>query len=82
MPGKTVVLSFNFDGTQNNGAFPAPGEVPTNVAQISDLLSKANGAANTFYYPGVGAQTLPTGTLDVNDRPAAGDRLVAGTRCP
>lgn len=31
VPRKTVVLSFNFDGTQNNGAFPAPGESPTNV---------------------------------------------------
>lgn len=68
-PGKTVVLSFNFDGTQNNGVFPAPGESSTNVHELYKLQLQENGKDNTFYYPGIGAQTLPTGTLDANGRP-------------
>ena len=58
-----IVLNINFDGTQNNGAFPAPGESSTNVYKLSQLQAKANGDANTIYLPGVGAQTAPSGTL-------------------
>jgi hypothetical protein len=66
------VLTFNFDGTQNNGQYPAPGETPTNVFQLYGLQAKANGEANAFYYPGVGAQTLSSGTLSPNGFTAAG----------
>ncbi|RYD66962.1 MAG: hypothetical protein EOP84_30855, partial [Verrucomicrobiaceae bacterium] len=71
-PSNTVVVSVNFDGTHNNGAFPAPGESPTNVYRLVQLQQDAGNSRNTFYYPGVGAQTLPTGTLDANGRPAPG----------
>jgi hypothetical protein len=67
-----TVININFDGTKNNGQFPAEGESPTNIAQLTDLQIKANGEKNTIYLPGVGAQTVPAGTLDANGNPASG----------
>ncbi len=71
LPAGAIILSFNFDGTQN-GLYPATGESRTNVYQLSELLKDGNGRENTFYFPGIGAQTLPSGTLDVDGRPASG----------
>ena len=59
-----IVININFDGTKNNGEFPAPGESSTNIAKLSNLQKETNGVDNTIYLPGVGAQTVPTGTLD------------------
>jgi PIN domain nuclease of toxin-antitoxin system len=67
-----TVININFDGTKNNGQFPAPGESPTNISQLTDLQIQANGEKNTIYLPGVGAQTVPAGTLDANGNPAPG----------
>ena len=67
-----TVININFDGTQNNGQFPAPGESSTNVAKLSKLQEQTNGIANTLYLPGVGSQTLPSGTQDSNGNPAPG----------
>jgi hypothetical protein len=61
-----INLNVNFDGTHNNGLYPAKGESPTNIHELSKLQRLAQGANpdNTIYMPGVGAQTLPTGTID------------------
>lgn len=67
-----TVLNINFDGTQNNGNFTAPGESATNVYKLAQLQSKAIGEENTIYLPGVGAQTAPAGTTLPNGNPAPG----------
>ena len=67
-----TVININFDGTKNNGEFPASGESATNVYELSKLQMDANGKANTIYLPGVGAQIVRTGTLDANGNPAPG----------
>jgi Uncharacterized alpha/beta hydrolase domain (DUF2235) len=67
-----TVININFDGTKNNGEFPASGESATNVYELSKLQMDANGKANTIYLPGVGAQTVPIGTLNANGYPAPG----------
>ncbi len=77
-----TVLNINFDGTQNNGQFPAKGEVPTNVSQLSDLQVKANGSANTIYMPGVGAQTKPSDAKDANGNPAPGSNASSWDSLP
>ncbi|MGE0332910.1 MAG: hypothetical protein AB7P37_19700, partial [Ramlibacter sp.] len=71
IPDGAIVLSFHFDGTQN-GLYPPSGESVTNVVELANLMRVANGRDNTFYYSGIGAQTLPSGTLDANGRPAPG----------
>ena len=53
------VININLDGTQNNGDFPATGESPTNVFELSKLHAQTYGKDNTIYLPGVGA---PQGT--------------------
>ncbi len=53
-----TVLSFNFDGTLNNGQYPAKGESPTNIYELSNLQVALQGDQNARYYPGVGAQSL------------------------
>ena len=55
-PGATVI-NIGLDGTQNNGWFPALGESPTNVFQMSQMQRDAFGEDNTLYFPGVGAPT-------------------------
>jgi hypothetical protein len=50
-----AVISVLFDGTLDNGWFPAPGAVPTNVFRLSRLQAQALGVSNTFYRPGIGA---------------------------
>jgi hypothetical protein len=57
-----ISLNVNFDGTHNNGLYPATGESPTNIYRLSELQGNAPGAdkANTFYLSGVGAQTMPS----------------------
>lgn len=73
VPSPTAIhININFDGTQNNGAFVADGESSTNVWQLSKLQRDATGDLNTIYIPGIGAQTLPSGTLDANGNPAPG----------
>ncbi|NBW50818.1 MAG: hypothetical protein EBR49_12150, partial [Betaproteobacteria bacterium] len=70
-PG-AIALNVNFDGTHNNGTFPAKGEFATNIYQLNGLQERAPGAnpSNTIYMPGVGAQTVPTGTILPNGNPA------------
>jgi hypothetical protein len=36
-----ISLNVNFDGTHNNGAYPAVGESPTNIFELSKLQGKA-----------------------------------------
>jgi predicted RNA-binding protein with TRAM domain len=67
-----TVININFDGTKNNGEFPAPGETSTNVFELARLQREAGNPNNTIYLPGVGAQTVPVGTLDANGNPAPG----------
>ena len=66
-----ISLNVNFDGTHNNGLYPATGESATNIFELSKLQGKAPGANpdNTIYLPGVGAQTVPSDTL----HPASGN---------
>ena len=64
-----TVINVNFDGTHNNGAYPAPGEFPTNVFRLSQLQSQRGDAANTIYLPGPGAQLNPAGAVDANGMP-------------
>ena len=59
-----TVININFDGTKNNGQFPASGEASTNVFELTRLQREVSNPNNTIYLPGVGAQTVPTGTLD------------------
>jgi hypothetical protein len=65
IPSTAISLNVNFDGTHNNGLYPATGESPTNIFQLADLQSKASGAdkANTMYFSGVGAQTMPSNAV-------------------
>lgn len=61
----TVQINLNFDGTQNNRDYPDKknGESQTNVANLDDLQTRSGNGLNTFYFSGIGAQTVPTGTL-------------------
>jgi hypothetical protein len=67
-----IHININFDGTQNNGAYPASGESPTNVWQLAKLQTEVADQRNIIYQSGVGAQTVPSGTLDANGNPAPG----------
>jgi hypothetical protein len=67
-----TVININFDGTKNNGQFPAEGESATNVFELTRLQREVSNPNNTIYLPGVGAQTVPTGTFDVNGNPVSG----------
>ena len=67
-----TVININFDGTKNNGDFPASGEASTNVFELTRLQREVSNPSNTIYLPGVGSQTVPTGTLDANGNPAPG----------
>lgn len=71
VPSNAININVNFDGTHNNGLYPAKGESPTNIHELSKLQRLALGANpdNTIYMPGVGAQSVPTGTL----HPASGN---------
>ena len=72
-----IALNINFDGTHNNGLYPAAGESPTNIFQLSDLQSKAPGANpdNTIYMSGVGAQTEPSDAV----HPASGNPVAGAS---
>lgn len=69
-----VVINVNLDGTQNNGAYPKPGESPTNVYRLWRLQNEANPDTkeNNLYYPGVGAQKVDSDTKLENGAPAPG----------
>jgi hypothetical protein len=68
-PTGTVQISLNFDGTQNNSKYVAEGESQTNVANLRDAQRQGGDPDNSLYYPGIGAQTVPTGTLLPNGNP-------------
>jgi hypothetical protein len=61
-PSTATQITLNFDGTQNNRDFVGEGESPTNVARLAGLTGEGVNP-NSFYYSGIGAQTVPTGTL-------------------
>lgn len=61
-----TVININFDGTMNNGAFPLPGESPTNIFELTRLQREVGDPDNTIYLPGVGAQTVEAGTPGAN----------------
>ncbi|WP_302174619.1 cadherin-like domain-containing protein [uncultured Hydrogenophaga sp.] len=58
---QAVHLNVLLDGTQNNREFVAPGESPTNVGTLADLIERAGQGRNTIYVPGIGAQLTPDG---------------------
>lgn len=66
-----VQINLNFDGTQNNRDYPDEinGESQTNVASLYDLQRNTPNKDNTFYFSGIGAQTVDTGTLLANGNP-------------
>jgi hypothetical protein len=68
-----TAINVNFDGTHNNGLYPAKGgESPTNIYELSKLQKAATGELNTIYMSGVGAQTAPADTLNpLTGNPAA-----------
>ena len=78
---RAIVINVNFDGTQNNGWFPAQGESPTNVFRLSQLHALSFGEENTIYRPGVGA---PQGTpgADQPDKPASKQDSMPGAAGP
>ena len=76
-----IHLNVNFEGTQNNRDYVAAGESQTNIASLQTLQANATGVRNSFYYTGVGAQTVPTGTLLPNGNldPQSSTRLFEST---
>jgi hypothetical protein len=42
-----MVININFDGTKNNGQFPAPGEASTNVFNLTRLQREAGNPNDT-----------------------------------
>ena len=46
-----IHININFDGTQNNGTFTAPGESSTNVWSLSELQKLAGDQSNIRAYP-------------------------------
>jgi hypothetical protein len=77
--GSTTAFNFfaAFDGTNNdrNNLALSGDSYPTNIARLEDSAREAG--ATSKYYPGVGAQTVPAGTLDANSNPVLG-----GYPCP
>ena len=63
-----IQLTLNFDGTQNNREFLAAGESQTNVASLY-LRQREVNEDNSFYYTGVGAQTVSSDALLPNGNP-------------
>lgn len=64
-------INISFDGTQQ-GEFTVSGESRSNAWVLGDLQTKVGEKLNTIYQEGIGAQTVPAGTLDANGNPAHG----------
>lgn len=63
-----IQITLNFDGTQNHRQYVGEGESPTNIARLAGLTGEGVNL-NSFYYSGIGAQTVPAGTLLANGNP-------------